>query len=134
MTINKEFIEEMQRVLLLIAHELIHSGNKLQTTQDKLAIPQNLRDLGSDLLLLRTKLIAQSNPLPQPENIVLPGVNMVPSALRAAPMGLFPTMASLQSVVDMAISQLPINTPNAVNALLMTYHNTLLDQVQACKS
>jgi len=57
----------------------------------------------------------------------------VQPALRAAPMALFPTMCSLQSVIDLGISQLPITTPNAVTGLLMTYHNTLLDQVQSCK-
>lgn len=54
-------------------------------------------------------------------------------ALRAVPMSLFPTMESLQSVVDLAISQLPITTSNQVINLLAIYHNTLLDQVASCK-
>lgn len=51
------------------------------------------------------------------------------TALRAVPMGLFPTMGSLQQVIDLANSQLPINTPNAVLGLLMTYHNTMLKAI-----
>ena len=47
-------------------------------------------------------------------------------ALRPVHLGLFPTMDSLDSVVDMGISQLPINTPNQLVTVLMTYHNTLL--------
>lgn len=46
--------------------------------------------------------------------------------VRAVPMSLFPTMGSLQQVVDLANSQLPVTTPNAMLGLLMTYHNTLI--------
>lgn len=46
--------------------------------------------------------------------------------LRAVPMGLFPTMGSLQDVIDLADSKLPIINRNEVISLLMTYHNTLL--------
>lgn len=46
------------------------------------------------------------------------------------PMGLFPTLDNCQSVVDLALSQLPINTPNAIVGLLMTYHNTLLKELK----
>jgi hypothetical protein len=52
----------------------------------------------------------------------------------AVPMGLFPSMDSLQQVIDMANSQLPIATPNAIFTLLMVYHNTLLSQISACKN
>lgn len=52
------------------------------------------------------------------------------SGLRPVPMGLFPTMESCQSVIDMAISQLPVNSPNAIVGLLMTYHNTLLQEIK----
>lgn len=44
--------------------------------------------------------------------------------LKAMP--LFPTMGSLQEVIDMADSQLPITNKNDISALLFTYHNTLL--------
>lgn len=45
------------------------------------------------------------------------------------PKPLFPTMGSLQDVHDLAKSQLPITNENAITALLMTYHNTLLNQI-----
>lgn len=49
--------------------------------------------------------------------------------IRAAPMALFPTLGSLQEVVDLAESKLPITSKNEVLALLMTYHNTLLKKL-----
>ena len=51
-------------------------------------------------------------------------------SLRAEPQPVFPTMDSLQEVVDMAISQLPITTQNDVVVLLLSYHNTLLAQLK----
>ena len=50
--------------------------------------------------------------------------------LRAVPMKLFPTMGSLQEVVDYADSKLPIINKNDLCSLLMTYHNTLLSQIK----
>ena len=50
--------------------------------------------------------------------------------LRAVPMGLFPTLGSLQEVVDFADSKLPITSKNELCSLLMIYHNTLLKVVQ----
>lgn len=44
-------------------------------------------------------------------------------------MGLFPTLGSLQEVVDFADSKLPITDRNEMFSLLMTYHNTLLKQL-----
>lgn len=52
--------------------------------------------------------------------------------LRAAPMALFPTLGSLQEVVDFAKSKLPVSDENEMFSLLMTYHNTLLKQLR-CK-
>lgn len=46
--------------------------------------------------------------------------------LRAQPMGLFPTLGSLQEVIDSIEARLPITSKNEMTALLMTYHNTLL--------
>ena len=46
--------------------------------------------------------------------------------LRAVPMALFPTMGSLQEVVDLADSKLPITNKNELSSLLFVYHNTLL--------
>lgn len=50
--------------------------------------------------------------------------------LRAVHMGLFPTMGSLQDVLDLADSKLPITTRNELLSLLFVYHNTLLSVVQ----
>lgn len=49
--------------------------------------------------------------------------------LRAVHMGLFPTLGSLQEVVDFSESKLPITDKNEMFSLLMTYHNTLLKQL-----
>jgi len=49
--------------------------------------------------------------------------------LRAVPMALFPTLGSLQEVVDFSESKLPITDKNEMFSLLMTYHNTLLKQL-----
>lgn len=54
-----------------------------------------------------------------------PSTNPQPQ-LRAAPMGLFPTLGSLQEVVNYGESKLPITDKNDLFSLLMTYHNTLL--------
>lgn len=47
------------------------------------------------------------------------------AALRAVPMALYPTFDSLESVVTMATSQVPL-TPNEMFTILMVYHNTIL--------
>lgn len=49
--------------------------------------------------------------------------------LRAVPMTLFPTAETLNEVVDLGESRLPITNPNDLFTLLMVYHNTLLKQV-----
>ena len=48
--------------------------------------------------------------------------------LRAVPMTLFPTAGTLNEVVDLGESRLPITNQNELFALLMVYHNTLLKQ------
>lgn len=48
-------------------------------------------------------------------------------------MGLFPTAESLQDVVDLGRSKLPITTENDLISLLMTYHNTLLKVAEGQK-
>lgn len=45
-------------------------------------------------------------------------------------MPLFPTMGSLDEVMSLGESMLPITTKNSLTTLLMTYHNTLLTQFQ----
>ncbi len=57
-----------------------------------------------------------------------------PAALRAVYMGLFPTMGSLQEVVDLAESKLPIINKNDLLSLLMTYHNSLLHCIKKEKT
>ncbi len=49
--------------------------------------------------------------------------------IRAVRMGLFPTHGSLQEVVDLGKSKLPITNENELVSLLMSYHNTLLSQL-----
>lgn len=46
--------------------------------------------------------------------------------LRAVPMSVFPTLGSLQDVLDLAESKLPITDRNELFSLLFSYHNTLL--------
>lgn len=58
-------------------------------------------------------------------------INVQPPIL-AVPMTLFPTLGSLQEVVDFADSKLPITDKNEIFSLLMTYHNTLL-RITSCK-
>lgn len=48
------------------------------------------------------------------------------AALRAEHMGLYPTLDSLDAVVDMAIAQVPLVNRNDMRAILMVYHNTML--------
>lgn len=48
--------------------------------------------------------------------------------LRAVPMSLFPTAGTLNEVIDLGESRLPITNQNELFSLLMTYHNTLLKQ------
>jgi hypothetical protein len=50
-----------------------------------------------------------------------------------AAMGLFPTCDSLQDVIDLGTSKLPITDKNELLTIVYTYHNTLLAQVNACK-
>jgi len=45
-------------------------------------------------------------------------------------MGLFPTMGSLQEVVDFAESKLPITHKNELTSLLMIWQNTLLSVIR----
>ena len=46
--------------------------------------------------------------------------------IRAVHMGVFPTLGTLQEVVDLATTKLPITNVNELYSLLFTYHNTLL--------
>ena len=60
----------------------------------------------------------------------LPSMSLAPkpaiSSLQPKPQGLFPTMGSLQEVIDLGESKLPIASKNELLSLLMAYHNSLL--------
>lgn len=51
------------------------------------------------------------------------------TALRAVPMTLFPTADNLDQVIAAASSELPITDQNQLITVLMTYHNTLLKEL-----
>jgi len=51
------------------------------------------------------------------------------AALRAVPMGLYPTLNSLEEVVTLAKSSVSPSECLAVVSLLFTYHNTLLKAI-----
>lgn len=48
------------------------------------------------------------------------------SSSQPKPQPVFPTMGSIQEVIDLAESRLPITDKNDMTALLAIYHNTLL--------
>lgn len=50
--------------------------------------------------------------------------------IRAVPMNIFPTLTTLEEVVALAKSQLPIMDEQQLVTVLMTYHNTLLAYVK----
>lgn len=50
--------------------------------------------------------------------------------IRAVPMNIFPTLTTLEEVVALAKSQLPIMDEQQIVTVLMTYHNTLLAYVR----
>lgn len=49
------------------------------------------------------------------------------------PLPLYPTLGSLQDVIDYGTSKLPITDKNDLLAILAVYHNTLLDQIRSCQ-
>lgn len=53
-----------------------------------------------------------------------------PATLCAVPMTLFPTLDSLENVLVMAASKMPVNQWNEMHSILMTYHNTLLKVIK----
>lgn len=50
--------------------------------------------------------------------------------IKPAPMPLYPTMGSMNSVIDLAVSQMPGVPINTIMTLFMTYHNTLLSVLE----
>lgn len=55
--------------------------------------------------------------------------------LGVSPKTLFTTLNTLQEVIELAESKLPITTKNELHTVLLTYHNTLLKQLEkpTCK-
>ena len=53
---------------------------------------------------------------------------------RLDPRQLFPTLGSLNEVIDYADSKVPVTSKNEMYSLLMIYHNTLLKTLQTVKS
>jgi hypothetical protein len=52
------------------------------------------------------------------------------NSIKPQHMSLFPTMGSLQEVVDYAKGQLPITNDNMLTTILMVYHNTILSELK----
>lgn len=52
------------------------------------------------------------------------------SSSQPKPQPVFPTMGSIQEVIDLAESRLPITDKNDMTALLASYHNTLLKLIK----
>ena len=52
------------------------------------------------------------------------------STISITPMSLFPTLGSVQEVVELANSKLPVIQQNELYSLLMVYHNTLLKELE----
>lgn len=89
----------------------------------QLVIDQGLPEMESEALI-RVKRFLK-------DQIVTGTVDTkVVGAIEPHYMTLFPHMDSLQSCVDMVASQLPINNKNAVVGALLTYHNTLIKQLE----
>lgn len=62
-------------------------------------------------------------------NTVKPTIPEVRHNIKAEVQTLFPTANSLNEVVELGNSRLPITNTNELLSLLLVYHNTLLKQV-----
>ena len=57
-----------------------------------------------------------------------------PKTVSIQSMTLYPTLDSLQEVIELANSKLPVITQNEMYSLLMTFQNTLLKELEnKCK-
>lgn len=56
------------------------------------------------------------------------------AGLRPVHLGLFPVLDTLESCVDLGISQLPITNPNQLVGVLMTYHNSMVKIMEESKN
>lgn len=50
--------------------------------------------------------------------------------IRVVEMSLFPTLNSIQEVIELAESKLPVTSKNEMYSLLMTFQNTLLKNIK----
>jgi hypothetical protein len=89
----------------------------------------NIVPVSTNELELIVKLLKQHKQEECNPNIVEQSIPDVPSPIRAIPMNLFPTMESMDSVIALGISQLPVMTPNSLKSIIYTYHNTLLSKI-----
>lgn len=51
------------------------------------------------------------------------------TGLAVVPMPLFPTLGSMQEVIELANSKIPVTHQNEMYSLLMTFQNTLLKEI-----
>ena len=56
--------------------------------------------------------------------------NSKPPSIPLVPCNVYPTKDTLQEVVKLGESQLPITDKNVLFSLLMTYHNSLFKQLK----
>lgn len=88
-------------------------------------IQVQLSELKTLALLIQREVNSKHNPCAE---LVIKA--HLPQQLTTQPMPLYPTMDSLNSVLDLAYSQLPEVHPNKLASLMVTYHNTLLAQLK----
>lgn len=55
------------------------------------------------------------------------------TALRAVPMSVFPTLTSLDEAMNTALAATPVVSKNEMRTLIMSYHNTLLAELNKTK-
>lgn len=54
--------------------------------------------------------------------------------LAPVPQNVFPTMDSLQDVVEYAEAKVPVESKNEITGILMIYHNTFLKVINRAKN
>ena len=59
-----------------------------------------------------------------------PPKTVCPHYTPVLPMSIYPTLGSLQEVIELANSKLPVIQQNEMYALLMTFQNTLLRELE----
>lgn len=97
----------------------------------KSEIPVQHNELTTLKLMITRELEAQARQ--QKPCIALVQDVVLPMTISFDPKPVYPTMASLRAVLDLAYSQLPGVPTNIVFGLFMTYHNTLLKEIERGK-